>query len=117
MSDRFKLVADHAGAHDWGHDPYGTGMTLAFDVAAVLDAADVAGDITPEPFARWEYGRGAATVPSLDTLASDTHGDSYGAQSLAQALLDGDITTDDLIYVGDVMDRYTRLLDAAGRSY
>lgn len=54
---------------------------------------------------------------NADTLASDTHGDSYGAQNLAQAVLDGDITTDDLIYAGNVMDRYTRLLNAAGRSY
>lgn len=117
MSRRFQTVADHAGADDWGHDPYGTGMGLAFDVAAVLDAADVAGDITPAPFARWGYNRGAVTVPSLETLASDTHGGTYGEQNLAQAVLDGDITTDDLIYVGDVMNRYTRLLDAAGRSY
>lgn len=116
MSARFKLVTDHAGADDW-YDTYGTAMNLAFDICEVLDAADVAGDITPALFARWVYNRGAAArVPSLDTLASE-EGDSYGAQSLAQALLDGAITTDDLIYVGDVMHRYTGLLIAAGRDY
>ena len=34
-----------------------------------------------------------------------------------QALLDGEITVSDLIYVGNVMDRYIRLLAAAGKSY
>lgn len=117
MSNTLKLVADHAGADDWAHDPYGTAMNLAFDICEVLDAADIEGDITPQPFTRWCYNRGACvTVPSLETLASE-EGDSYGAQSLAQAILDGDITTKQLIYVGDVMDRYTRILAAAGRDY
>lgn len=113
---KFRLVTDHAGADDWAHDPWGTANMLAFDICAVLDAADVEGDLTPAPFARWEYRRGAHTVPSLETLASE-EGDSYGEQALAQAVLDGEITVSDLIYVGNVMDRYIRLLAAAGKSY
>lgn len=111
-----KLIADHAGADDWAYDPWGTANMLAFDICAVLDAADVEGDLTPEPFARWEYRRGARSVPSLETLASE-EGESYGEQALAQALLDGEITVANLIYAGNVLDRYTRLLAAAGRDY
>lgn len=117
MASIVKKIADYAGADDWGHDPYGTGMNLFFDVCEVLNAADVAGDLTPEPFARWAYSPSRfVTVPSLDTLAAE-EGDSYGAQALAQSLLDGEITQAELLAAGDVLDRYTRLLDAAGRSY
>lgn len=112
-----KLIADHAAADDWAYDPWGTANMLAFDICEVLDAADIEGDITPEPFARWEYRRPACAVPALETLAADEEGDSYGARCLAQALLAGDITVADLIYAGDVLDRYTRLLRAAGRDY
>lgn len=110
MSNRLQTVIDRAGAEDWAHDPWGVALNLAFDICEVIDAAE---GRTPS---RWDYHRGASQVPSLETLAAD-EGDSYGAQFLAQAVLDGDITTDDLIYAGDVLNRYTRLLDAAGRSY
>lgn len=116
MSKTLQTVLDHAGADDW-HDAWGTAVNLAFDICETLDAADVAGDLTPTHFTQWGYRRGAAVaVPALETLAADSE-TSYGAAGLAQALLDGDITTSDLVYVGNVMDRYTRLLDAAGRSY
>lgn len=116
MSNRLKLVTDHAGA-EFCHDPWGVAVNLAFDICEVLDAADIEGDITPTPFTDWGYQRGAAaTVPSLETLAADTE-TSYGAAGLAQAVLDGDITTDDLIYAGSIISRYTGLLEAAGRSY
>lgn len=119
MSNRFKLVADHACADGWAYDPWGTAMSMFFDIAAVLDASDIDGDITPKLFTKWAYRPSPHfTVPSLHTLAAQ--GDEVGAsgeQSLAQAVLDGDITTDDLIYVGDVMHRYTALLRAAGRDY
>lgn len=111
-----KTVADHAGADGWTYDPWGTAALLAFDICAVLDAADIEGDITPAPFARWDYHRGAHTVPSLETLANEG-GDSYGEQSLAQAILDGDLTPADLIYAGNIIDRYMALLTAAGRDY
>jgi len=113
---KFQTVADYAGADGWSYDPWGTAALLAFDICAVLDAADIEGDITPEPFAQWEYRRGAHAVPSLETLAGEG-GDSYGEQSLAQAILDGDLTPDDLIYAGNVIDRYMALLTAAGRDY
>lgn len=113
---KFKTVADHAGADGWTYDPWGTAALLAFDICAVLNAADIEGNITPEPFARWEYRPSPyVTVPSLESLT--TSGDSYGEQSLAQAILDGDLTPADLIYAGNVIDRYMALLTAAGRDY
>lgn len=112
-----KKVADYAGAEDWQHDPYGTAMMLFFDVAAVLDAADVAGDITPGPFAEWGYNRGACTVPDLDSLAAGDNPDSYGQRFLAGGILDGEITTDELLYVGRVLHRYVAILTAHGRDY
>ena len=117
MQGKLKLVADHAGADGWSYDPYGTATMLAFDIAAVLNASDIDGDVTPGPFDRWAYSPSRyVTVPSLETLASE-EGDSYGEQALAQAVLDGDITQADLIYVGDVMSRNISLLTAAGRDY
>ena len=119
MSERFKLVTDHAGADDWAYDPYGTAMGLAFDICEVLDAADIEGDITPELFSQWEYRPSpCVTVPSLETIAAQGEdADSFGAMCLPQAVIDGDVTQADLIYAGNVMHRYTALLIAAGRDY
>jgi ABC-type transporter lipoprotein component MlaA len=114
-----RRIIDHAGAWDWQHDPWGTAMGLAFDVAAVLNASDIEGDVSPAPFARWQYRPSPyVTVPSLESLAAeDTLAESYGEQSLAQALLDGQITQADLIYAGEVLNRYTALLVANGKDY
>lgn len=123
---RFDRIADIAGADDWEHDPYGTATILHFDIAAVLDASDVEGDITPAPFARWGYRRAPFTVPALETIAAraddfaegEYSGDyTFGTVALAVALRDDEISQDDLVYVGDVLSRYARLLDRAGRSY
>lgn len=111
MSNRLQTVIDLAGAEDWEHDPWGVALNLAFDICEVIDAAE---GHTP---ARWDYHRGASPVPSLESLAFMEGEESWGASFLAQAVLDGEITTNDLIYAGDVLNRYTRLLDAAGRSY
>lgn len=111
-----KTVADYAGADGWSYDPWGTATMLAFDICAVLNAADIEGNITREPFARWEYRPSPyVTVPSLESLA--TSGDSYGEQYLAQAILAGDLTQADLIHAGNVLDRYTAILRAAGLDY
>jgi hypothetical protein len=118
MASTIKLIADHADAWDWAHDPYGTAVGLAFDICEVLNAADVEGDITPEPFARWQYSPSPyVAVPSLDTLADEEDGDSYGVRALAESLRDGEITTDQLIKAGDVLDRYIDLCILAGRDY
>jgi hypothetical protein len=122
---RFDRIADHAGADDW-YDAWGTAVNMCFDIASVLDMSDVDGDVTPEPFARWEYRRGASTVPDLQEVASRADSFSegewaddytYGEVCLAVALVNGDITQADLIYAGNVLSRYSALLEAAGRSY
>jgi hypothetical protein len=137
---RFERIADIAGADDWQYDPWGTSMGLFFDVASVLDMSDVAGDVTPEPFARWGYQRARwgyqrarwgyqrapFTVPAIGTVAArgdDFHeGEfaddySYAQVALAMAVRDDELSQDDLIYAGNVLDRYTSLLRRAGRDY
>lgn len=124
---RFDRIAEIAGADDWDHDPWGTSMGLFFDVASVLDMSDVEGDVTPEPFARWQYGRPTFWgMPSIEEVAA--RGDdfnegefaddySYAQISLAMALRDGELTQADLVYAGDVLDRYSNLVKRAGRDY
>lgn len=113
-----RKVADYAGADGWSYDPWGTAIMLAFDICAVLNAADTEGNLTRAPFTQWDYKPSPyVAVPSLETLATEDNGDSYGERELAQALLDGDITTDDLIYAGNVLNRYTAILRRNGRDY
>lgn len=110
-----KLIADHAGAEDWRHDPYGTAVNLHFDICEVLDA-----DSTDEgavALAQWKCSRGAVARQSLESIAFYEGDSGFGAAGLAQALLDGEVTQADLIYAGNVLDRYTDLLTAAGRDY
>ena len=123
---RFARIAEIAGEDDW-HDPWGAAMNLFFNIAEVLDMTDISGDVTPEPFAQWQYRRSPlVTVPAIETVAaraedfaegewSDDY--SYSQVSLAAAYRDGEITQDDLIYAGNVLQRYTALLELAGRSY
>lgn len=114
-----KLVLDHHGGADW-HDPWGSAISLHFDICEVLDAAADAADLTPALFAEWQYHRSpVVAVPSLDTLAAevDDPAGCGGAAHLAAALRDGDISVADLVYTGRVMDTYCRLLERAGRSY
>jgi hypothetical protein len=124
---RFERIATVAGADDWGHDPWGTAMSLFFSVAAVLDMTDIEGDVTPGPFARWDYNRPPFTsVPSVETVAARAedfsegeYADDFGYAEieLAAAYVAGEITQDDLIYVGNVLDRYTAQLRLAGADY
>jgi hypothetical protein len=123
---RFNNVANIAGADDWQSDPWGTTLGLHFDICAVLDASDIEGDVTPGPFARWQYSRGLASVPALETIAARAEdfleGEwaddySYGTVALASALLEGDITQADLVFAGDVLERYAGLLRSAGLDY
>jgi len=123
---RFERIADIAGADDWAHDPFGTSMSMFFDVCEVLDAADVEGDVTPEWFREWGYGRGLGTVPAVETIAARADGFaegewaddySYGTVALAYALVSGDIGIADLIYAGRVLNGYVAVVKAYGRDY
>jgi hypothetical protein len=123
---RFSRLAATAGAEDWEHDRWGTAMSLFFDVASVLDMTDVAGDVTPAPFARWNYRRAPFTVPSAETVAARADGFAegefaddftYGQVALAAAYVAGEVTQDDLIYAGNVLHHYTGLLRLSGADY
>ena len=122
---RFARIAEIAGADDW-YDKWGTAMNLFFDIAEVLDMTDIEGDVTPEPFAQWQYRRSPVTVPAIETVAARaeyfSEGEwandySYSVVSLAVAYRDGDISQADLVYAGNVLERYTALLELAGVSY
>jgi hypothetical protein len=126
MSARFDTIADIAGSDDWQHDPFGTAIALHFAIAEVLDMSDVAGDVTPRPFDRWQYRRAPFTVPALETVAARAEDFSegeftddydYATIALAAALHEEQITQADLVYVGDVLSRYVALLDLAGKTY
>jgi hypothetical protein len=123
---RLDRVVGIAGAEDWQHDAWGTSLGLFFDVASVLDMSDVAGDITPQPFERWQYRRAPFTVPDVESVAARADGFregecaddySYGQVSLASAYVSGELTQADLIYAGDVLSRYTDVLRRSGRDY
>lgn len=121
---QFETIANIAGA-EFTIDAYGSAMDLFFDVARVLDASDIEGDVSPQPFTRWQYRRAPFTVPAIETIAQhwDANGDdmttdfTYGEVALAAAYRDGQISQSDLIYAGDVLNRYTGLLTAAGLDY
>jgi hypothetical protein len=101
-------------------------MGMFFDVASVLDMSDIEGDVSPEPFARWQYQRAPFTVPAIETVAAraDDYNEgewaddyTYGQVALAIAYQDGEITQADLIYAGDVLSRYTDILRRNGKDY
>lgn len=127
MSTRFDRIASITYSDDWEYDPFGTAMALHFAIAEVLDASDVEGDVTPEPFDRWQYRRAPArTVPALEVIAAraeDFHeGEwsddySYATVALAAALVAGEVSQDDLIYAGDVLSRYVAVLERSGKTY
>jgi len=124
---RFENIMDLAAAEFDTHDLWGTAMGMLFDVAAVLDMTDADGSVTPIPFARWDYHRGCSAVPDIQALADrfahdyaeGEFADDYGycVMSLASAYVDGLVSQADLIYAGDVLDRYTRVLRSAGKDY
>jgi cbb3-type cytochrome oxidase subunit 1 len=123
---RFARIAEIAGVDDW-YDKWGTAMNLFFDIAEVLDMTDIEGDVTPGPFAQWGYRRSpVVAVPSIETVAARAEdfaeGEwaddcSYTVVALAVAYRDEVITQADLVYAGNVLERYTTLLQSAGVSY
>jgi len=123
---RFARIAEIAGADDW-YDKWGTAINLFFDMAEVLDMTDIEGDVTPGPLAQWQYRRSpVVAVPSIETVAARAEdfaeGEwaddySYSVVALAVAYQDEVIFQADLVYAGNVLERYTALLELAGVSY
>ena len=125
---RFERIALMAGCmDDREHDPWGETMHMFFDVASVLDMTDVEGDVTPGPFARWDYRRAPSTVPAVETVAARAEGEfnegefegdyTYAQVMLAFGYVEGAVTQADLVYAGDVLHKYACLLERAGKNY
>ena len=124
---RFERVAMLAGCmDDREHDPWGEAMHMFFGVASVLDMTDVEGDVTPGPFARWDYRRASAWgVPAVGDVAARAEGSegewaddyTYAQIQLAFGYVEGAITQADLVYAGDVLHKYACLLERAGKNY
>lgn len=109
-----------------GFDLWGSTMEMFFAVASVLDMTDIEGNVSPEPFARWQYGRAPFTIPAVETVAARADDFSEGEFAddyshaqvmLASAYVNGEVTQSDLVYAGDVLSRYTDLLRRNGRDY
>lgn len=111
-----------------GFDEYGDAMNLWFAAALVLDASDIEGDKSPGPFERWQYVYSPyVAVPSIETIAArdnDSYHEgefaddyNYHTVMLASAYQRGDITQDDLIYIGDCMALYCAILKDNDKDY
>ena len=127
MSKALDKVLDIMGVWNTEHDPWGEYLGAWFDVAEVLDMADVVGNVTPEVFERWGYGPSPyVSVPDLESVAdrADTYAEGewaddygWGTVALARAVVDGEVSIPELIYVGDVLSRVTDRLREQGRDY
>jgi len=98
-------------------------VALHFDICDVLNMLDIEGDITPGPFQAWGYKPSAyVSVPDVEIVAAeadlplDDQTESWGVIWLCYGLTHGQIRQDDLIYAGNVLQRYTALLEANGQS-
>ena len=88
---------------DHKYDPWGEGMMLMFAVCDVLYAN---GEGVPD---EWEFR------PGLGGGAIDP--DNYLATWMNETYTTRGVTGDDLVHFGNVLARYTRIMDTAGRSY
>ena len=127
MSKVLDRVLEIVGCEDTEYDPWGSYMAAFFTVAEVLDMADVVGNETPEVFERWAYGPSPfVAVADIETVAARIDDFSegewaddfeWGAVALSSAVVEGEVTIEDLIYVGDVLCRVVDKLKHQGRSY
>ena len=88
---------------DHKYNPWGSGISLAFAVCEVLYAN---GEDIPD---EWQYRPGMGQ--------GDTDPEDYYAVWMNDVLESGEVTSDDIRHFGNVLIRYTRIMDTAGRSY
>lgn len=86
-------------------DTWGASMGALF---GICDALRVAGEDIP---ASWQYRPG---MGASDELSPD---EDYEAIVITEAVDAGALTWDDVRRAGDVLNRYTHILERAGRSY
>lgn len=95
-------------------DKWGCAMGTYFALADVLY---VAGDLVP---VAWKYRPGLTVqgYKGLDDMAECAGSElSYDSEHIAALLVAGEITEPDLLQAGNVLSRYTALLDKTGLSY
>lgn len=85
-------------------DPWGTAMSLWFDIC---DWLTVQGVSVP---AHWEY-RPSPFLPH----SIEEHKATWESEVPPSAF--EETSTEELIHMGNVLERYTRMLDKAGHSY
>lgn len=86
---------------DYKYDPWGTCMMHGFGIADVLNAYE--GETPSE----WEY-RPAMSGPDTEEWPASEYADGYEDDSTRAERLE---------YAGNVLSRYARLLEHAGRNY
>ena len=86
---------------DIKYDPWGTCMMHWFGISETLywETGEVPAD--------WEYSPGMAGEPSDEPPGTD----------YAEALKSGRLTVADLTYAGNVLSRWSHVLERAGRDY
>lgn len=96
--------------YGYSGDVWADTMGAWFDIADVLY---VSGNDIP---AHWEYNQPWPSETVESTMFDPDQGSVF-AQTTMLDLRDGSLTADDLRQAGDVLERYSRILKAQGRSY
>jgi hypothetical protein len=84
-------------------DRWGGAMLARFSIADALHREG--GEVPHE----WQYGAGAGN--------GEVEPGDYFAEELGHAINAGNVALDDLTHAGNVLARYTGILDRAGHSY
>lgn len=96
-----------------GGDPWGSAMAMAFAVAEVSRAKGLT-----EPGAILEYRPSPiAGSVTLSQLAGGTTDSGYEAEMLADAVIQGDVSDEDLTIAARVLHKYLHLCKTAGLDY
>lgn len=85
-------------------DAWGSTMSLLFGIADALTHAD---ETVPSA---WEYRH----APGCDALSPD---EDYDAIAITAAIDSRRVSWEDARHAGDVLNRYSHVLERAGRSY
>jgi hypothetical protein len=99
-----------------GGDPFGSAMELAWAVAEVGRAMD-----EPEPGQTLNYRPSPLSYSrTVEQIANGSRVDdeiSFAMESLADAVVDGRVTIDDLVFSAKVLSRYIGICRQAGVDY
>lgn len=105
-------VLNDVRGDDIYHDPYGTSLAWVFAVCGVLEAL---GEYIPP---HWGYSRGPSaplTFEEIRDFPDEYERERWLLEDLAPD--NGLINVEDLLYAGEVLHRYIRILGVQGRTY